>query len=209
MRWFTVAVIVCGCAFKQYSPPLSLPAADAQKTFAQAVEHLVKNLKTEPLKGHIVYVKFRERKDLQFARAKLMEEMTAGITLPLLGIYSHQPVLRTRPPQEEDYVASLILCELARRGVCLTQNPDAADITVFVILLASGAETTIRELSYQGIVLYYSEQMRREVRLLVAAYNHITGKMFNLLRGKSFAEETTIFLLKITGPVLRNVGGTR
>jgi len=206
MRWLVLFLMFAGCAFKEFSPPMSLPSADAQQTFADAVERLVSRLKTAPLKNHIVYVRFKQTSGRY---PQVASEMTSGISVPLLGTYSYQPVMRTRPPQEEDYAASLILQKLADAGVCLTSNPKAADMLVFVTLLASGSETTIRELSYQGVVLYYSEQMHREVKMLVSAYNPLTREMIDLLRGGAYASETTIFLLKILGPTLKEIGGSK
>jgi len=206
MRWVVLSLLLSvGCAFKQFSPPKSLPSADAQQTFACAVEHLLSKLKTDPLRNHTVYVCLKQT-DGKYPQ--VASEMASGINVPLLGSYSYQPVMRTRPPQEEDYAASLILQKLAEAGVCLTSNPKAADMLVFVTLLASGSATTIREFSYQGVVFYYSEQMRREVRMLVSAYNQITEEMIDLLRGGAYASETAVFLLKILGPTLKEIGGS-
>ena len=205
MRWVVVWVVLSGCAIKEFSPPRSLPSAEAQQTFAWAVEHLLSKLKTAPLQNHIVYVCFKQKNGRY---PQVASEMASGISVPFLGSYSYQPVMRTRPPQEEDYAASLVLLKLAEAGIHLTSDLKTADMLVFVTLLASGSETTIRELSYQGVVLYYSEQMRREVRMLVSAYNRKTGQMIDLLRGGAYASETAVFLLKILGPTLKEIGGS-
>ena len=205
MRWVVVWVLFSGCAFKEFSPPRSVPSAEAQRTFACAVEHLLSELKTAPLQNHTVCVHLKQRGGRY---PQVVSEMASRASVPLLGSYSYQPVMRTRPPQEEDYAASLVLLKLAEAGVRLTPNPKTADMLVFVTLLASGSEATIRELSYQGVVFYYSEQMRREVRMLVSAYNRMTGQMIDLLRGGAYASETAVFLLKILGPTLKEIGGS-
>ncbi|MCX7703942.1 MAG: hypothetical protein N2234_07610 [Planctomycetota bacterium] len=212
MRVIFLFLLFCavGCVQKYYGAPTSLLSAEKQSVFTRAVEHAVEKLSFDSIKSSKVFIHFnppaRENGDeMTFQQTQALQASVpaGGFLLPVSG--GGSVTVRSQLPQEEDYIAERLRERLVSVGVKLTEKPEEADFVVYTLLFSSGTETTMREVSYQNIPFFYSEEVEHILHLLILAYDRKNKRIVRLLDGKALAKDMEVFLLKLYGPKLKSI----
>jgi|GEM_PF-1936421 hypothetical protein len=206
-----LVVLLMGCVQKYYGAPASQLSAEKQLVFVEAVECAIQKLNIESVKAGKVFLYFNPSKttdEYLIAQATqsgltVQDTVPAGFLLPVSG--GGFVTVRSQLPQEENYIAERMRERLVRAGIKIVQTEEEADFIIYTLLFSSGTETTMRELTYQNIPFFYSEEVEHLLHLLILAYQKSEKRFVRLIDGKAVAKDMEIFLLKTYGPKLKTV----